>query len=110
MVTMIMTIGLDLSDDALYRQCARKFFNEDIGLSLNTHAITTFDLREKVTSDYYLRDSHLVSELTPEVTTHAHIEQAQYLAILRLDIGLRYWQDIVGSLLPTCHVHSDIRD
>eukprot|EP00116_Pleurobrachia_bachei_P010074 sb/3470336/ len=35
------------------------------------------------------------------ITTHAHIEQAQYLAILRLDIGLRYWQDIVGSLLPT---------
>eukprot|EP00116_Pleurobrachia_bachei_P001757 sb/3462019/ len=40
------------------------------------------------------------------ITTHAHIEQAQYLAILRLDIGLRYWQDIVGSLLPTCHKQS----
>eukprot|EP00116_Pleurobrachia_bachei_P011149 sb/3471411/ len=40
-----------------------------------------------------------------QITTHTHIEQAQYLAILRLDIGLRYRQDIVGSLLPTCHVH-----
>eukprot|EP00116_Pleurobrachia_bachei_P004622 sb/3464884/ len=38
---------------------------------------------------------------TWRIITHTHIEQAQYLAKLRLDIGLRYRQDIVGSLLPT---------
>ena len=45
------------------RRCAEKFYDEDLGLNINTHNITTFDLFEKVTSDVFDNNDGAIEDL-----------------------------------------------
>ena len=47
----------------LQRRCAEKFYDEDLGLNINSHNITTFDLFEKVNSEIFQKEDGSVSYL-----------------------------------------------
>uniref|UniRef100_V9PPI9 [histone H3]-dimethyl-L-lysine(36) demethylase n=1 Tax=Bathyctena chuni TaxID=1403704 RepID=V9PPI9_BATCU len=51
------------------RRCAEKFYDEDLGLNINLHNITTFDLSDKVHSDTFDKDDGSISYINSEDIT-----------------------------------------
>ncbi|KAL5265289.1 hypothetical protein ACHWQZ_G006133 [Mnemiopsis leidyi] len=55
------------------RRCAEKFYDEDLGLNINSYNITTFDLFEKVNSEIFQKEDGSVSYLVAEDVTLQNI-------------------------------------
>ena len=66
----------------LQRRCAEKFYDEDLGLNINSYNITTFDLFEKVNSEIFQKEDGSVSYLVAEGLFYCPVEVWRQLTIL----------------------------